>query len=157
MGLKETLQDYNGETKFLIEISAGAGEIIGDTFEEIAEIIFSKELVKYDIGVCYDTQHGFVSGYDTRNKQSVEETLKKFDKIIGLEKLKMSHCNDSATEFASHKDRHAHIGEGKIGVEGFKALLSDKRLNKVNFVLETEGEGVEKDLRLLKNIRDHKI
>ncbi|KKP59511.1 MAG: putative endonuclease 4 [Candidatus Magasanikbacteria bacterium GW2011_GWC2_34_16] len=152
-GLDKMLKGYKGETKFLIEISAGAGEIIGDTFEEIAEIIFDKKLIKYDIGVCYDTQHGFASGYDIRNKASVDATLKQFNKIIGLEKLKMSHCNDSATELASRRDRHEHIGKGKIGVEGFRALLGDKRLDKINFILETEHEGVENDLKLLKKIR----
>lgn len=152
-GLNKMLSGYKGETQFLIEISAGAGEIVGDTFEEIAEIIFDKKLSKYNIGVCYDTQHGFASGYDIRNKTSVDTTLKQFDKIIGLEKLKMSHCNDSMTELASRRDRHEHIGKGKIGVEGFKALLNDKRLSKVNFILETEHEGVENDLKLLKKIR----
>ena len=151
--LDETLKGYKGETQFLIEISAGAGEIIGDTFEEIAEIIHHKKLKKHDIGVCYDTQHGFASGYDIRTIEAVETMLKKFDKIIGLDKLKLSHCNDSLTEFGSHKDRHAHIGEGKIGLAGFEALLKNKKLKNINFVLETEHNAVKKDLKILKTIR----
>jgi len=154
-GLSEMLKGYKGETKFLIEISAGAGDIIGDTFEEIAEIIFHTKLKKYDIGVCYDTQHGFASGYDIRTPAAIDDTLKKFDKIIGLDKFKMSHCNDSLTELASHKDRHTHIGEGLIGLDGFKALLTDKRLKNVNFILETEHDKVEKDLKILKKIRNN--
>lgn len=151
--LGEMLKNYQGETQFLIEISAGAGEIIGDQFEEITEIIYHKNLKKYDIGVCYDTQHGFASGYDARSPEAVEATLKLFDKIIGLDKLKLFHCNDSATEFASHRDRHAHLGEGKIGLAGFEALLKNKKLKDINFVLETEHDAVKKDLKILKTIR----
>ena len=147
------LDGYKGETQFLIEISAGAGEIIGDTYEEIAEIIFDKKLKKYDIGVCYDTQHGFASGYDTRDKKAVDATLQLFDKIIGLDKLKMSHCNDSETELGSHRDRHAHIGEGKIGRAGFAALITHPKLKNINWYLETEHDKVEDDLKILKKIR----
>ena len=147
------LKGYKGKTQFLIEISAGAGEIIGDTFEEISEIIFDKKLQKYNIGVCYDTQHGFASDYDIRTPESVNITLKQFDKIIGLDKLKMSHCNDSETDLASHRDRHAHIGEGKIGRVGFEALVTHPKLKNINWYLETEHDKVKKDLKILKEIR----
>ncbi len=153
-GLDEMLRDYQGATKFLIEISAGAGAIIGDAFEEIAEIIHHPKLSKYNIGVCYDTQHGFASGYDVRTPEAVDATLKKFDKTIGLANLKLSHCNDSLTELGSRKDRHAHIGEGLIGLNGFRALLADPRLSDINFVCETEGDGVEEDIRILKKMRN---
>ena len=152
-GLAKMLKDYKGSTQFLVEISAGAGSIIGKSFEEIGKIIHHPKLKKYNIGVCYDTQHGFAGGYDIRAPKAVEETLKKFDKEIGLENLKMSHCNDSKTEFNSHRDRHEHIGDGKIGLAGFKALLTNKKLANVNFILETEPEGVIKDLEILKKIR----
>lgn len=155
-GLNEMLKGYKGATQFLIEISAGSGEIIGDTFEEIAEIIHDKKLKKYDIGVCYDTQHGFASGYDIRTKEAVADTLKKFDSTIGLEKLKMSHCNDSQTDLGSHKDRHEHIGEGKIGTAGFEALLTNKKLKDINFYLETDHDKVREDLQILRNIRNKK-
>lgn len=155
-GLFQTLKGYKGATQFLIEISAGSGEIIGDTFEEIAEIIQHKKLKKYDIGVCYDTQHGFAGGYDIRTKKTAAETLEKFDKIIGLEKLKVIHCNDSKTELGSRKDRHEHIGQGKIGLDGFEALLHSPQLKKINFYLETEHDLVREDLNILKKIRDNK-
>ena len=151
--LAEMLDGYKGITQFLIEISAGSGEIIGDTFEEVAEIIHHPKLQKYKIGVCYDTQHGFASGYDIRTPQAVDETLSKFDKIIGLDRFKMSHCNDSKTEFGSHKDRHAHIGEGLIGLSGFKALVANKKMEKINLVMETESDKVEEDIKILKKIR----
>ena len=152
-GLSEMLKGYKGETQFLIEIAAGAGEIIGDTFEEISEIIFHPRLKKYDIGVCYDTEHAFASGYDCRTPEAVDTTLKKFDKIIGLSKLKMAHCNDSKVELGAKKDRHEHIGDGHIGLSGFKALLTDKRLKNINFYLETEHDKVVKDLEIVKKIR----
>lgn len=152
-GLESTLKGYKGSTEFLIEITAGAGQIIGDTFEEIAEIIFHPKLKKYDIGVCYDTQHAFASGYDCRTPEAVQKTLAHFDKTIGLAKLKMSQCNDSKTEFGSHRDRHEHIGKGLIGTAGFKALLENPDFQKINFVLETEHDLVTEDLKILKNLR----
>ncbi|MFA6547983.1 MAG: deoxyribonuclease IV [Candidatus Magasanikbacteria bacterium] len=151
-GLGEMLKGYKGTTQFLIEISAGSGEIIGDTFEEIAEIIHHKKLKKYNIGVCYDTQHGFASGYDIRTKESIDNVLKQFDNTIGLEKLKISHCNDSQTDLGSHKDRHEHIGEGKIGLAGFRSLLTNKKLKDINFYLETDHDKVREDLKILKSI-----
>ncbi len=152
-GLAETLKGYKGSTQFLVEISAGAGSIIGKSFAEISNIIHHPKLKKYNIGVCYDTQHGFASGYDIRTPKAVADTLDKFDKEVGLENLKMFHCNDSKTEFNSHRDRHEHIGDGKIGLPGFKALLTDKRLANVNFYLETEHDKVIKDLQTLKKMR----
>ena len=152
--LDKMLAGYNGETQFLIEMSAGSGAIIGDTFEEIAEVIHNSKLKKYNIGVCYDTQHGFASGYDIRSKEAVAETFKKFDQTIGLSRLKLFHCNDSLTELGSHKDRHAHLGEGLIGKTGFEALLAYKKFKDFSFILETAPEKVADDLKLLKNIRE---
>ena len=151
--LDETLKGYKGSTEFLIEISAGSGAIIGDTFEEIGEIIHHPKLKKYNIGVCYDTQHAFACGYDCRAPEAWNATLKKFDEAVGLEKLKLFHCNDSKTELGSHRDRHEHIGHGKIGLKGFKNILGDKRLKNINFILETEHDAVKKDLKVLKKIR----
>jgi deoxyribonuclease IV len=151
--LAEVLDDYKGSTKFLIEISAGAGDIIDGTFEGVAEIINHPKLKKFDIGVCFDTQHAFASGYDLRDKKAVKETFDHFDKTIGLDRLKMSHCNDSKTEFNSHGDHHAHIGQGKIGEAGFAAIIGEKRLSKINLILETHSDGVAADLALLKKLR----
>ena len=154
-GLDKMLNGYTGSAQFLIEISAGAGAVIGDTFEEIADILNDKKLNKYNIGVCYDTQHGFASGYDIRTPQAVEETFKKFDELIGLDKLKMTHCNDSKIELGGRKDRHEHIGEGLIGKSGFEAMLKNKRLKNINFYLETEDDKVLDDLAILKDIRNN--
>ena len=154
--LETMLDGYKGKTKFLIEISAGAGGIIGGAFEEIAEIIYHPKLKKYDIGVCFDTQHAFASGYDLRTAKAVGATLKKFDSIIGLDKLKMSHCNDSRTEFGSHNDKHAHIGQGFIGADGFRAIIADRRLKNINLILETRGAEAADDLVILKKMRGDK-
>ena len=152
-GLDKTLKGYKGSTQFLIEISAGAGSIIGDNFEDLTKIINHKKLKKYNIGICYDTQHGFASGYDIRTATAIKKTLADFDKIIGLENLKLSHINDSMVELGSNRDRHEHIGQGKIGLEGFKKLLTNKSLKNVNFVLETKHDKVKSDLKILKGIR----
>ncbi len=152
-GLAKMLDGYKGKTQFLIEIAAGSGEIIGDTFEEIGEIISSKELKKYDIGVCFDTQHAFASGYDFRTPAALNDTLKQFDAAIGLQKLKMSHCNDSKIELGGKRDRHEHIGEGFIGIEGFKNIIAHPKLANMNFILETEHDKVVQDLEILKSLR----
>lgn len=152
-GLAKALAGYLGSTQFLIELSAGAGNVIGHTFEELAEILDHPKLRDFDIGICYDTQHAFASGYDIRTPETVNATMKRFDQTIGLKKLKMFHCNDSKIEFNGHKDRHEHIGEGHIGREGFEALLSHPKLQDKNFILETEHDKVKQDLALLKKIR----
>lgn len=150
-GIKKVLADYAGETRLLIEISAGAGLIIGDQFEEIAEILTG--VGHPEFGVCFDTAHAFASGYDLRTPAALNATLKKFDDLIGLKKLKMSHCNDSKVELGMKRDRHEHLGKGFIGLAGFRALVKHKRLQAINLILETEPDGVEKDLTVLKNFR----
>ncbi|MFA6918874.1 MAG: deoxyribonuclease IV [Patescibacteria group bacterium] len=153
-GIGEILKGYKGKTEFLIEMAAGSGSIMGDTFEEIGAIINSKELKKYNIGVCFDTCHGFASGYDLRNEQEVKKTFDKFNKILGIKRLKLIHANDSMTELGSHKDRHEHIGEGKIGLRGFKAIVKLACKQKVNLILETQhDEKFADDLKILKNLR----
>lgn len=154
-GLKKVLAGYKGTTKLLIEISAGAGEVIGDTFEEVAELMAPIKGNKAFGGICFDTQHAFGSGYDLRNSKVVAETFKKLDKIIGLKYLAMCHVNDSKVELGAHKDRHEHINEGYIGKAGFKAILDffKKKKMVIPLILETEHDKVEKDIKLLKELR----
>ena len=155
-GLAEVLKGYTGSTQLLIENAAGAGEVIGDTFEEIAEILDAPELKPYDIGVCLDTEHAFASGYDLRTAADVKKTFDAFDTTIGLKRLKMFHCNDSKIELGGKKDRHEHIGEGFIGEDGFRAIFADKRLKNFSFIAETEHDKIVADLTLLKKLRDEK-
>ena len=152
-GLEKIMKGYKGSTQLLVEISAGAGSAIGGDFEDVGATLHNKKIEKYNIGVCYDTQHAFASGYDCRTPKAFNETLKKFDKESGLDRLKMFHCNDSKTEFNSHLDRHEHIGKGQIGLAGFKAILGDKRLKDKNFIAETEDDEIIQDLKKLKKIR----
>ncbi len=160
-GLVKVLSEYEGNTQFLLEIAAGAGEIIGDSFEELAELM--EPLVKFKTfgGICFDTQHAFSSGYDLRDALAVKATFKAFDKAIGLKWLRMSHMNDSKIELGGRKDRHEHIGEGLIGKEGFKALLEyfskglkikDKGYS-MPLILETEHDKVKADIKMLKTLR----
>ena len=155
-GLKQVLDGYKGTTKLLIEISAGAGEVIGDTFEELAELMKPIKKNKYFGGICFDTQHAFGSGYDLRDQANVKKIFAQFDKIIGLEYFAMSHVNDSKVEFGSHRDRHEHIGDGHIGKNGFSAFLAElsRRKMTIPLILETEHDKVEIDIKLLKSLRN---
>jgi len=144
------------DPSLLLEITAGAGKIMGDSFEEIAYFIkeVEKEISGNKLGVCFDTAHAFASGYDLRNKKAVQKTFDDFDKIIGLERLKLIHCNDSKVDLNSHIDRHENIGEGKIGIEGFKALVNEPRLQNLDFILETPGSKIKKDLKILRGLKN---
>ncbi|MBI4363635.1 MAG: deoxyribonuclease IV [Candidatus Doudnabacteria bacterium] len=155
-GIVKILDGYGGATQFLLEMSAGAGRIVGDTFEEIAAIIFDKRLIKLNIGVCFDTCHAFASGYDISSPEGVANTLKQFDKVIGFDKLVLMHINDSKGELGKHLDRHEHIGQGKIGLDGFKALAKHKVISKLDWILETPKDSPTDDpsnIAVLKSIR----
>lgn len=162
-GLDRIMDGYEGSCQLLIEISAGAGAVLGDEFEEIAEFIDRAKRGK-EIGVCFDTQHAFASGYDLRTKEAVDQTFKDFDRIIGLKKLVASHCNDSKVEFDAHKDRHQHLGHGFIGADAFKYIVEHPKLQHIDLILETPFDGEdepgsrEEDIALLKKFRkSHKV
>lgn len=150
-GIKRVLDGYAGTTQLLIEMSAGAGMVIGDTFEELAELLDG--IGHPELGICFDTAHAFASGYDLRDKKSVDATFKKFDELIGLHRLQMSHCNDSKVELGAKKDRHDHLGDGFIGLEGFRAIVASKKLSHINLYCETEPDGVAADIERLKALR----
>jgi deoxyribonuclease-4 len=152
--LNQLLKKTKGfKVKILLETTAGQGSSIGYRFEHLAEII---EKVKEGkrLGVCYDTCHTFAAGYDIRTKKAYQATFKEFDKVIGLSKLKVFHMNDSIKDLGSRVDRHEHIGEGKIGLEGFRLLMNDKRWEEIPKILETpKEEGTGKDIRNLDVLR----
>jgi len=139
----------------LLETTAGQGTALGRSFEEIAAIIDQVE-AKDRVGVCLDTCHIFAAGYDIRTSDGYQEVMNAFDRIIGIDKLRAIHLNDSKMPFASNKDRHEHIGKGEIGVEGFRALVNDTRLSGIPGVLETEkdadGDYDRKNLALLRSL-----
>lgn len=138
-------------TMILLEIMSGMGTEIGSTFEEIRSII---DKIHYDelIGVCLDTCHVYSAGYDIVN--DLDGVLEKFDDIIGLDRLKAIHLNDSLKEYNSHRDRHAKIGEGYIGLEAIINIINHPKLKNLPFYLETPNEldGYEHEIKLLKNM-----
>ena len=121
----------------LIESDAGAGTKLGGEFEHLAGIIDRTET---DIDVCVDTAHAFAAGYDLSTAESVDETITEFDDVVGLEHLKYSHLNDSKHGCGTHKDEHAHIGEGLIGEAGMERIINHPDLSDVPFALETPTE-----------------
>jgi deoxyribonuclease IV len=136
----------------LLENTAGEKGDIGYTLEQIQEVISKLEDASR-IGICYDTCHGFAAGYDIRTKKLVEALAKKIDSTVGLKRLKGLHLNDCLRDFGSHVDRHWHIGEGKIGLDGFRVLLNHSAFKNVPKIMETPKETEEDDIRNMKTVK----
>ncbi len=142
-----------GTTRLLLETTAGQGSTVGHRFEQLAYIIENvKEHIP--IGVCMDTCHLFVSGYDVRTPEAWEKTLAEFDHIIGLPFLYAFHLNDSLKGLGSRTDRHQPLGEGEIGWECFRFLMTDSRTRHLPKYLETPGrtELWKKEIQQLKEL-----
>jgi len=152
--LKKILDTINHSNKLLIEVSAGQGEAIGDKFEELAEIL--DKVSNPDLGICLDTAHIFATGYDLRTEEAVKKMLNEFSLTIGLDKLKLLHGNDSKVGLGERKDRHEHIGKGKIGIEGFRALINNPCLKGIDVIIETPIDKVADDIQNLKKLKDLK-
>ena len=138
-------------TTVLLETMAGKGSEVGRSFEELASIL-DKVQLNAKLGVCLDTCHVFDGGYDIVN--DLEGVLEEFDKLIGLDKLHAIHINDSKNTLGSHKDRHACIGEGNIGLAALSAVTNHPRLKHLPFYLETPNElpGYAKEIALLRSL-----
>ena len=139
-------------TTVLLETMAGKGSEIGRNFEELKQII-DKVTVKEKLGVCLDTCHVNDAGYDIIN--NLDGVLKEFDEIIGLDRLKAIHINDSMNPIGSHKDRHQKIGKGTIGLDALARIINHPKLRKLPFYLETPQEdirGYAKEIELLRNL-----
>ena len=139
------LSNVDTKTLILLENMAGQKNSVGSNFEDIAILIDSISF-RDRIGVCFDTAHAFAAGYDLRTKFAVEQTLNKFEEIIGFKWLKVVHLNDSKAELGSGRDIHEHIGLGYIGEEGFKYLLRDPRIYKLPLILETPVDNRREDV-----------
>lgn len=136
-----------------LETTAGQGTALGHEFEHLAVLIEGIEN-QTRIGVCLDTCHVFAAGHDIRTRDGVKAMLRDFNKIIGLDRLRAIHVNDSKQPFNSRRDRHEHIGQGHIGEEGFAALLQDRRLRKIPFILETpKNDAMDEDRMNLATLR----
>lgn len=122
--------------KILLENTAGQGNTLGASFEELAEILSRLDRPRR-FGICVDTAHAFAAGYDISTPEGVDGMLTAADEAAGLERLRAVHLNDSKRELGSGVDRHAHIGRGEMGLEGFRALVNDERIASVPLILET--------------------
>ncbi len=139
--LIESLDFIHAETagarvRVAIETTAGQGTYLGGRFEEIARIVNGVKDPERLV-VCLDTCHVFVAGYDIRSGETYAATMAEFDRVVGLSRLQVVHANDSQKGLGSHADRHAHIGEGEIGLEGFRLLVNDPRLADLPVIVET--------------------
>jgi deoxyribonuclease IV len=150
--LKHVLERADPKSaRLLIENNAGLGGCVGARFEEISQMLTA--LADPRVSVCFDTCHAFASGYDERTDADVSRTLDELDKVVGLKRVEVIHCNDSVTGLGSNRDRHANIGEGQIGEEGFRALLHEPRLAKLPFILEVPGAGGGPDAQQVKMLK----
>jgi deoxyribonuclease IV len=160
-GLKRIAESFNklfnrlsdNKTVVCLETTAGQGTNLGYRFEQLAQIM---EMVedKNRMGICLDTCHVFAAGYPLKDEKEYKATIKQFDRILGLERLKVIHLNDSKKSFGSKVDRHEHIGQGELGLEPFRHLMNDRRMAKIPMILETpKGEELLEDIENLKILR----
>jgi len=163
MGLRRIAQALNRihartpgyRVKILLETTAGQGTSLGYRFEHLARLL---ELVEDDerLGVCFDTCHVLAAGYELRTPRGYAETFRQLDAIVGLDRLRVIHLNDSEGDLGSRVDRHAHIGQGRLGLEPFRLLLHDARFRDLPMVLETpKGADMDRvNLAVLKGLRE---
>ena len=152
--LDQALKLADNKITVLLETTAGQGTGLGSRFEELAAIIEGSKYEK-KLGVCVDTCHIFAAGYDIRSMETYRASMAEFDKLIGIERIKFFHLNDSKKGLESRVDRHEHIGQGKIGLEGFRNLLNDPRFAGHPMTLETpKGKDLQEDRDNLAVLRE---
>jgi deoxyribonuclease-4 len=151
-GIDQAFERVKNEVILLLENTAGQGTEIGSSFDQIKKIIEGVH-DHQRMGVCLDTAHTFEAGYDLSNKDGIDRTLEKFDQTIGLKRLHLLHLNDSRTPLGSRKDRHWHIGEGYIGLEGFRNLINHPLLRHLPGIMETPRKDTVEDLKNMEVIR----
>ena len=146
--MNRTLDKTSG-VSLVLENTAGQGSNLGWRFEHLAHIIDKIE-DKSRVGVCIDTCHMFTAGYDIRTKETYEATWQEFSDIVGFEYLMGMHINDSKPDLGSHVDRHHSLGLGKIGLDSFKYLMNDPRMDDIPLILETIDETIwDQEIKLL--------
>ena len=151
---KQVLNEAPNDVTLLMETTAGQGSALNSKFEELARLL---ELVKGHerLAVCLDTCHIYVAGYDIRDEASFAWTFSEFNRLIGFDRLKVVHCNDSKKGLGSHVDRHEHIGKGEIGLKAFELLVNDPRFERIPIILETpeSDEMHAVNLKVLQDLR----
>jgi deoxyribonuclease-4 len=154
--MQEALDRTPDDALLIIETNAGAGDCLGDRFDEVAAML--NALKNPRVKVCFDTCHVFVSGYDITTAEGVELTMEEFRREIGFEQLVAVHANDAKAPLGSRKDRHENIGEGHIGIAGFEHLMAHPAFAEVPFLLEVpgfSGQGPDREnVEILKTIRE---
>ncbi len=143
--INEALREIEGDVTLLLENTAGSRNSMGTSFDNIAQIIDELEN-QPRVGVCFDTCHAYAAGYDLRTAIAVSKTLRELDEKIGVDRVKVIHLNDSKRGLGFRVDRHEHIGLGRIGEKGFKALLSNPFINRLPLILETPIDSRRDDL-----------
>ncbi|MEK6658979.1 MAG: deoxyribonuclease IV [Campylobacterota bacterium] len=138
-----TLDKTKG-VSLVIENTAGQGSNLGWRFEHLAQIIDKVE-DKSRVGVCIDTCHMFSAGYDIRTREAYDKSWSEFDKIVGFKYLMGMHINDSKAKFGSHVDRHHSLGKGEIGLDAFRFIMNDERMNDIPLILETIDDSIWKE------------
>ena len=150
--LNMAMKLHTPKAMILLENTAGEKGDIGYTLEQVQEVI-SHLRDSTRIGMCYDTCHGFAAGYDIRTSEGVDALARKIDETVGFDRLKGMHLNDCLRDFNSRVDRHWHIGEGKIGLDGFRALLNHPKFKDIPKIMETPKETEEDDPRNMKTVK----
>jgi len=142
----------NTDIGLLLENTAGSGSWLGYTFSHQRRVI---QGIKYKarLGLCLDTAHAYLAGYDIATAQGLEEVLKEIDKLVGIHLIKLIHLNDAKGILGSHHDRHDHIGKGSIGLEAMKRIINHPKLRDVPFILETPKKTEEDDAMNLRTVR----
>ena len=146
--------DVPDSVQILIESDAGSGTKLGGEFDHLAGII---ERTDTEIGICIDTAHTLVAGNDLTTPEAVDETIERFDDVVGLDHLEYIHLNDSKHDVGTHKDEHALIGEGYIGEDGMRAIVNHPDLRELPFALETpteDGKGFAWNIERVKELRN---
>ena len=147
-GLTKAGQTKN-DVMILLENTAGQKNSVGSDFQQLGEI-FKQLKPEKKFGVCLDTCHAFVAGYDLRTKEKVKETFKEFDKYVGIENLKILHLNDARGEIGCNLDRHYHLGLGGIGEEGIRSVVKFANKKKIPIILETPIDDDRNDFENVK-------
>src|SRR5215469_12982221 len=136
--LEDVLAEIQPGVELVLENSAGAGNLAGGTLDELGE--FVKTVGHPQLGVCLDTAHAWAAVYKTATPEGVEQFVSEAESKVGIDRIMMFHFNDTEVELGASRDRHWHIGEGKIGFEGFRALLARRELSDRTAILETPGD-----------------
>jgi deoxyribonuclease-4 len=142
-----------GGTIILLETTAGQGSCLGHRFEHLAQLIEQASHPER-VAVCVDTCHILAAGYDIRTPDAYAATMAEFDRVVGVDRIKAFHLNDSQKDLGSRVDRHAHIGAGCVGLEGFRAIVNDPRFADLPMILETpKGDDLAEDITNLAALR----